>query len=38
MSLEDIFLQLTTSDTAAEAAAAPAPPPAPEAASTEVSA
>jgi len=39
MSLEDIFLQLTTSDTAAaEPAAPPAPPPAPEAASTEVSA
>src|SRR5262245_16034976 len=38
MSLEDIFLQLTTSDTAAaEPAAAPAPP-APETASTEVSA
>jgi ABC-2 type transport system ATP-binding protein len=38
MSLEDIFLQLTTSDTAAAEAPAPAPPPAPETASTEVSA
>jgi ABC-2 type transport system ATP-binding protein len=39
MSLEDIFLQLTTSDTAVgDTGAAPAPPPAPETASTEVSA